>query len=164
MSKERTRGRRPHNSLPGTLEAAARPQIDLHAPPAHALRLSQREHHQRLWPWSANTCALQVPDPAELLIVSCVDLHHVPKMFQAVANKAMAKAYTTADLLPDGLDPLDHADHFAGLERQRAPGVRPTTWARKQASAWSTVTARSWAAIGIDGLDAALAMLRQRQK
>ncbi|MEZ4559409.1 MAG: hypothetical protein R2854_23735 [Caldilineaceae bacterium] len=25
----------------------------------------------------------QVPDPAELLIVSCVDLHHVPKMFRA---------------------------------------------------------------------------------
>ncbi len=50
-----------------------------------------------------------VPDPADLLIVACVDLHHVPKMFRAVANRAMAKAYnTTGDLLPEGLDPVDH--------------------------------------------------------
>ena len=151
----------------GTLEAAGSGRkIDLHALPAPTLFVCHNENTTSAVAVVSEHVRAQVPDPAELLIVSCVDLHHVPKMFRAVANKAMAKAYaTTADLLPDGLDPLDHViilPDWNGSVR-RAFGFDDVGEEAGVGLVDGDGTIMG-SYRGIDGLDAALAMLRQRQK
>lgn len=94
----------------GTLEAAGSARkLDLRALPAPTLFVCHNENTTEAVAVVSEHMRAHFPDPAELLIVSCVDLHHVPKMFRTVANRAMANAYkTSAELLPAGLDPADH--------------------------------------------------------
>ena len=151
----------------GTLEAAGSGRkIDLHALPAPTIFVCHNENTTSAVAVVSEHVRAQVPDPTELLIVSCVDLHHVPKMFRAVANKAMAKAYaTTADLLPDGLDPLDHViilPDWNGSVR-RAFGFDDVGEEAGVGLVDGDGTIMG-SYRGIDGLDAALATLRKRQE
>lgn len=101
----------PGRRLPaGTLVAAgSERRLDLHALPAPALLVCHTEKSSDAVAVVSEHVRATLPDPATLLIISCVDLHHVPKMFRPLANKAMANAYRqTLKLIPADLDPVDH--------------------------------------------------------
>ena len=107
----------------GTLTAAGSGrEFDLRDLPSAVLFVCHTENSTGAVAVVSEHVRAVVPNPADLLIVSCVDLHHVPKVFRPMANQAMAKAYRrTAELLPDALDPAEHviilADWTAGLRK-----------------------------------------------
>ena len=93
-----------------TLTAAGSARkIDLRALPSPSLFVFHGENNTDIVAEVNAALRGEFPDAAQLLIASVVDLHHIPRVFRSMANRAMNQAYTrSAELIPSELDPVQY--------------------------------------------------------
>ncbi|MCB0046231.1 MAG: NAD(P)/FAD-dependent oxidoreductase [Caldilineaceae bacterium] len=147
----------------GSLTAAgSKREFQRHALPGPMLFVCHGENNTGAVAVVSEHVRAQIPDPAELLIASCVDLRHVPRMFRAIAQRAMGQAYEkTAELIPADLDPADHVIILPDWDGAVAKSLGFTDVSKEAGVGLVAADGRILgAAQGLDGVDALLQALR----
>ena len=98
-------------SMPATTLTAAGSErtLLLNALPSTAFLIFHGENNTDIVSEANAIVRAEYPMPDQLLIASIVDLHHIPRMFRRMANRALKTAYQrSAELIPAELDPVQY--------------------------------------------------------